>query len=133
MNRRQHTLTAWLLPLLCLRALLPTGFMPVVSEAGWQIVVCSGSAYQPSSQLPSKAVAITKNVASDSNHSNQKRQTGDGPCVFALSATSAPIPFISAADFAQSLTHSYLQTADEWLLSRPLIRAQQSRAPPFFS
>jgi hypothetical protein len=133
MNRRLHILTAWLLPLLCLRALLPVGFMPVVTESGWQIVMCSGSAYQSRGQAIGKAATTNKSDAGDSNHSNQQKQTSDGPCVFAISAATAPIPFVAATDFAPSFDRSYLRISGEWMIARPLIRAQQSRAPPQYS
>jgi hypothetical protein len=135
-HRRLHTLTAWLLPLLCLRALMPAGFMPVVTESGWQVVLCSGSAYQSTVQSAGQDDASNaSNKASASEHLNHQKQTGhenisDGSCVFAVSAASAPIPFVAATEFAHSFDIPVTRITREWLLARPLIRAQQSRAPP---
>jgi hypothetical protein len=130
MNRRQHTLIAWLLPLLCLRALLPAGFMPVLTESGWQVVLCSGSAYQSNTAQPPAGQSAAK--ASQTDHTRSPH-VSDGACLFAVSAASAPIPFVPPMELANPVDQSLIRITREQLLARPLIRAQQSRAPPSLS
>ena len=129
MNRRHlPALTAWLLPLLCLRAFLPAGFMPATTEAGLQLVLCNGGYYQTHYQtLP----------ASSAGHDGQPAAPhgAGGPCLFAMAATTTgPAPAIQAfVDIVPAVGDSTPPFHLDHSLSRPLQRAQQSRAPPAFS
>lgn len=74
-RRHLHTVIALLLPLMVLRAILPPGYMPVATDGGLRIVMCSAG-------LVTQADAGT-----GTDHS----QVSDGgSCLFAHAATFAP-------------------------------------------
>ncbi len=117
--RRRTLLIAWLLPLLCLRALLPTGFM-LSTDTGLSMVLCSGGFYKTLS-------------ASSDEQPGAPAASADTPCLFALAATTGPTPtVIATTDFVPHAVGSLPPFQLDHFLSRPLIRAQQSRAPPSF-
>ena len=75
LRRRIRAGIALLLPLMVLRALLPPGYMPVATEGGLQIVMCSAGLTQ----------------ADEGPSGKDHPQTADsGQCLFSHAATFAP-------------------------------------------
>ncbi|HEY1724440.1 MAG TPA: hypothetical protein VGF89_03380 [Steroidobacteraceae bacterium] len=103
----------WLLPLLVMRLLLPTGVMPARGDHGFALILCS---------------VEHPHAAPDSG-----RAHADAPCPFAAAATLAPPASVA-------LTPCVLWSGSELVLapapcsaSSVLTRSQQARAPPSFS
>jgi hypothetical protein len=104
----------WLLPLLVMRLLLPTGVMPARSAHGVALVLCSWQHHQS---------------APDRNHSHV-----DALCPFAAAATAAPpaapiLPVVAATRSTRAPRAGEAQCAGQ----TGAIRSQSARAPPSFS
>jgi hypothetical protein len=113
-RRRAEFWILWLLPLLVMRQLLPTGVMPARGTHGVALVLCS------SQHLRS---------APDQGHAH-----ADAPCPFAAAATGAA----PAADLNQARVDCRLSLAPLALEGQcrgltGSARSQRARAPPSFS
>lgn len=114
---RKHLLL-WLLPLLALRALVPAGFMIDTSHGAMSVIVCPGHQTQ--------------------HHSDNSGKTGGTDsasiCPFAAAAGAAPIADLPSVAMGSSLAVDRV-SASVSALDLPFgpTRAQQSRAPPFYS
>jgi hypothetical protein len=85
---RHHMLALWLgMAVLCMRMLMPAGFMPVVDAGGVSLRVCSGMAVQP---------APMAMHASAGHHDDapEHESRPDQPCGFA----GLSMPALGAAD-----------------------------------
>lgn len=104
----------WLLPLLVVRLLLPTGVMPARGEHGMALVLCS---YQHLRSAPQR----------DHSHT-------DAPCPFAAAATSAPPAALRLpAPAATLVIVAPPGAAAQWTVQSGALRSQSARGPPSFS
>jgi hypothetical protein len=133
LRRRRHRLTGLLLPALLLRALIPFGFMPVVTGGGLAIGLCPGAGL-----LPSGIAAAHPSLEAQHRHAGHSGGAPvapggahHAPCLFATSATAAfaPAVLVPAADTA-GLTLRGESTAER-VFPATILRAQSSRGPPF--
>jgi hypothetical protein len=113
-RRRAEFWMLWLLPLLVMRLLLPTGVMPARSTHGVALVLCS---FQHLRSAP------------DQGHAH-----ADAPCPFAAAATSAP----PSADLNQARVGWQSSPAPLAFEAQcrgltGTARSQCARAPPSFS
>jgi hypothetical protein len=117
---RRRWITAWLLPALCLHALIPVGFMPG-SHAGFGAVLklCDGLG-----------------LAMDMGHSQHGSTPGgqaahhEGPGAFAASALSGPPPSlpITLHHVSESVCAARAESISTAMTVLP--RAQSPRGPP---
>lgn len=115
---RPHHLLILLLPLLALRAMLPTGFMPTPAEGELRLVLCSEGL------LPQ---------ADDAAGSDHPPSTA-GECPFAQTAFQAPPPQFLVLGTAPLSARAALPPASQWLPpSTGPPRTAGARAPPALS
>jgi hypothetical protein len=113
-HRHIRLIIALLLPLMVLRAMLPTGFMPVTENGELRIVMCS----------------VGLSTGSTAADADQKLPSNAGDCVFAHAAVDAP-PLAALQIIAVS--DSYLAAASVHAASiriATILRTQSSRGPP---
>ena len=112
-RRRAEFWMLWLLPLLVMRLLLPTGVMPARSTHGFALVLCS---MQHLRSAPEQA------------HSHP-----DAPCAFAAAATPAPpaTPILPARA-ATLLTRAPPAGKAQCTGQTGAARSQSARGPPSF-
>ena len=131
-----RTIALWMLPFFALRGMVPAGYMLDVSGGKLAMALCSGIVHSPPSMGDTQRAQYQHHGQSnDSHHGGHEHQKhGDSMCPFAVAAAAvtasnvAPPPVgIDPAEFVDVAETSILIG-----LSGPL-RAQQSRAPPFFS
>lgn len=117
-RRHLHPVLALLLPLMLLRALLPPGYMPVASDEGLRIVMCSAG------------LSTQADAPAGTDHS----QTGDdGSCLFAHAATFAP-PATATCCIALGRPPSFhVPAAPQLPLSTGPPRLTAARGPPHYS
>jgi hypothetical protein len=122
-SRRNLRLTiALLLPLMVLRALLPSGYMPVAENGQLRIVLCSDGFTAPAGVQP----------ASGSGEHHLPPNAGD--CPFAHAAVNAPavvLVFTAALPVAQFLTPAGVPPHLPLTTGPP--RQHSARAPPTYS
>lgn len=118
-RRRLHLVLALLLPLLALRALLPTGYMPVTEGGELRFALCSAGLAGP---------ATDEAPAGD-----QQLPPNSDSCPFALASAMAPPPVATwHAPVLQAATGPVVPRSAP--LARPSIdRAQTPRGPPVLS
>jgi len=123
--RRAESWMLWLLPLLVLRLLLPTGVMPGQEPRGAAFVLCSTRVLQPAS--PASTAAQRDSSRSGSTHA-------EALCPFAAAATLA-----APSTWALQQRPPLLQDrVVEWPKAQCTApsgppRSQLSRAPPLLS
>ena len=104
--RRRHLklLSLWILPLLLLRALIPTGFMLSVDAGNLQLTFCP-AVTQPAKQLPEHmahhAGMHHTDAAGDESASHDE---DNAPCPFSLvaSAAASDVPYLHDSAIAPS-------------------------------
>jgi len=111
-GRLRKCLAALALIAVVARALVPVGFMPMVSHGETRIMFCHDG-------MPGHAAAA--DPASHSGHG-----TTEQPCSYATSAGAAPLP--ATIDF--SLTHAAPEAADAPVVIPALIPAPARHAAP---
>jgi hypothetical protein len=115
---RRHWIAAWLLPALCLHALIPVGFMPG-SHAGF-----------------GAALKLCDGQGMDMGHSKDGSLPGgpgahhEATCAFAASALSAPPPSVPVT--SHHVSESVCATCAESISTAMTVlpRAQSPRGPP---
>ncbi|HYM33857.1 MAG TPA: DUF2946 family protein [Steroidobacteraceae bacterium] len=126
---RKHRILWLLLPLLALRGLVPAGYMIDATEHGLSIVVCESGIY--GDLLASDA---TKHHHGHHTSDSHRSQHDHSICPFAIAATGAPAP--SAVTLATVVDVAIDRVRDTHVVIANRFgpsRAQQSRAPPYFS
>jgi len=117
-RRRFENLTAWLLPFLLLRMLLPAGIMPVAGAQGVDFSICRG------------VVALDRSFVDEDTVPATSDAHGDQSCPFGLVVAGA------AGDSAGSASLlRFVQSAGpDYALPDPVVapahRAHPPRAPP---
>jgi hypothetical protein len=136
MNRRFcKSLSLWILPLLLLRALIPTGFMLAPDAGGLSLVFCSAAT--PQSALANAAVQGEGHAGHHVGHDNDPRP-GDhasasqhnAPCPFSLAAIAAAgdVPyFVSIAAIPVDEPFEFFSAPTS---SAGPLRADPIRGPP---
>ncbi|HEY3732145.1 MAG TPA: hypothetical protein VGL28_12875 [Steroidobacteraceae bacterium] len=112
-RRRADFWLLWVLPLLVMRLLLPTGVMPARGDHGFALILC-GVQHQ--------------HAAPDSG-----RTHADTPCPFAAAATVAPPASIQLAPWAPAASSTPIIAPALGGVPTVLARSQRARAPPSFS
>ena len=128
LRRRARRLTSLLLPALLLRALIPFGFMPLLSGGAVTIGLCPGDA------LPGITAAHTGHAGEHAQHSGGTLGapvgTHHAPCLYAASAAPGFAPaMLAVAVSAPDVAVQRLPTSDAVFLPT-ILRAQSSRGPP---
>lgn len=153
MNRRfLKSLTFWIVPLLILRALVPSGYMISVGAQGLQVMFCPAVVQAPSDSAPamdhsahhaSMDHGAMHHASMDQAEGGSGTHTGshDGhdaasshvPCPFSLVASAAltDVPFVVAATGV--VAERAVQATVSQSLETRLIRADRIRGPPAFS
>lgn len=116
-HRRRERFTLLVLALLCVRTLIPAGFMAAPVEGRWELVVC-GTA------LPG--------AGGPGHHDHANHNQHDVPnCPFALSSAPAPLPaIVQLAPLRVETTESPPARHAQVVLSFEPARQHQPRAPP---
>jgi len=129
-SRRGRRLTAWLLPALLLRSLIPLGFMPMADAGRLSIRLCPGEGAMPAAMAAAHLQHLHHSGHPGAPHSGSHQ----APCLFAASATPAlacacVAPPVPLADAARCAAPEHVST-----INLPSIRRTQSpRAPPQFA
>jgi hypothetical protein len=131
--RHSHRWIAWLLPLFLLRAFIPVGFMLSWSDAGLQLVMCSGSGPM-TGQRGLTALAAPHQQSTDAHHQSGQHQhsraDGASMCPFAAAATAGALPsFAAVAAFAATVSSEALEAPYQYLPSAPVL-IDRIRGPP---
>lgn len=135
--RHSHRWIAWLLPLFLLRAFIPVGFMVSWSEAGLQLVMCSGSGPMPAQPratvLPTVLLAQHQQRADAHHQAGQhqhSRADGANMCPFAAAATAAALAsFAAVVAFAATVASEVREAPHQYLPSAPVL-IDRIRGPP---
>jgi hypothetical protein len=133
MNRkRARNWTAWLLPLLLLRSLIPLGFMPMVGAGhAFEIVLCDG--YAPvaaaSDAMPmDMSSGSAMDMHGDTGHAGAHQ--AHSTCLYGSSpALGAPLALDSSSAAPPPATAVPRRSPQLTYLAAP-IRAQTARGPP---
>lgn len=137
--RRHHLklLSLWILPLLALRALIPTGFMLSVDAGQLQLMFCPSGVVQPlGAPKAIKQQAHAEHHAGmhhggEADQASQSHTADDNaPCPFSLvaSATTCDIPYLAgAADAPRDERFEFL-SAPTFRVGP--VRADRIRGPP---
>jgi hypothetical protein len=112
-RRRAEFWLLWLIPLLVMRLLLPTGVMPARGDHGFALILCTV-------QHP--------HAAPDAG-----RAHADAPCPFAAAATVAPPASAQLAPCALTVSRALILAPAPCAARSVLARSQRARAPPSFS
>jgi len=135
LNRRRARAVHWLLPLLVLRLLLPTGVMPGVAHGAPALVLCS-------LQLDAPGVAAAAPLSDDEIHHADGTVAPDSAhdpaaqdhCPFGAAAHLAPILAPASIRCALSTVLTTVDAQTGRALAPPgPPRTQPSRAPPALS
>ncbi|PNU04231.1 hypothetical protein [Novosphingobium guangzhouense] len=120
--RHRPALAALLLAAaLCLKALVPTGYMPTASETGTVVMLCSGT-------------TMTVNIPVKGTHQDHGATTADHPCAFAplgAAMTGADFAVLALAALAFVFVAAILRRD----LALPTVAARirpPGQAPPLF-
>jgi hypothetical protein len=129
--RRRHLklLSLWIVPLLVLRALIPSGFMLSAGEGGLELTFC------PAIQV-ADAHALHAGHHDAAHHHSGHSGAGDddnAPCPFGLtaSATTCDVPHLQAAADAPA-DEPFVSLSAPTSSVGPL-RADRIRGPPVFA
>ncbi|NJO13569.1 MAG: hypothetical protein HC872_08990 [Gammaproteobacteria bacterium] len=119
-NIRTQAIT-WLLPLLLLRAFIPSGFMASWSADGLQLTMCSGTGPMPAQKrLPAVDASLHQDGSNADGHPGHSRAEGTMMCAFAAAGACAAMPSFDASTafvatvsrVSDSLRTNDLPTAD---------------------
>ena len=132
--RHSHRWIAWLLPLFLLRAFVPVGFMLSWSEAGPQLVMCSGSGPLPALQRSPAARIAQHQQRTDAHHQSGQHQhsraDGANMCPFAAATTAGALPsFAAVVAFAAIVSSEVREAPYRYLASAPVL-IDRIRGPP---
>ena len=101
--RRRHLqlLSFWILPLLLLRALIPTGFMLSVEAGSLQMTFCP-AVVQPAKQMPEHHAGMHHSDAAGDEAASHNED--NAPCPFSLvaSAAAGDVPYLHDSAIAPS-------------------------------
>lgn len=120
-RRRLHLAIALLLPLMVLRAMLPTGYMPVTENGTLRIAMCSDGLYRA-------AVSTVGDRASDPG--DHELPSGSSDCAFANAALNAPPPAATLAAVSIDSDAGAVLAHAAPTRSVALVRVQSARGPP---
>jgi hypothetical protein len=130
--RRRHLklLSFWILPLLLLRALIPTGFMLSVDAGSLQLTFCP-AVVQP--QEPSAHEHLSHHHSGAANDAATNDPAGNehgAPCPFSLVASAAPgdVPYIQ--DSASQPSDERFQFVSAPTVRVGPVRTDRIRGPP---
>jgi hypothetical protein len=134
LSSRAHRRIAWLLPLLCARLLVPTGFMVAPSSAGIGIALCPG--YAP---LPMPAAPASDHDPHAGHHAGMdhgaeesgQHSKGQSACPFALAGGTADLPVSQSAADLPRLVDAVpgFHPHPAWI--SPAVLINRIRGPPF--
>lgn len=124
----------WLLlalPALVLRALIPTGFMPVATELGLNLELCPDAAVLPPGLVAAAVHAHHHHQHFGHGVPEPASATHHAPCLFAASATLAPAPSAVLMLRPQPAGSDVSGQAPAVRTFVPsILRAQSARSPP---
>lgn len=132
--RRQHLKlwSLWILPLLALRALIPTGFMLSVDAGRLQLMFCPSGVVQPLDAPQVHAEHHTGMHHGGAADQASPAHTADdnAPCPFSLVASAAPsdIPYLAGAVGAPRDESFEFLSAPTFRVGP--VRADRIRGPP---
>jgi hypothetical protein len=135
MSRHIRQLSWLLLALLALRGLVPAGYMVDATADGLSIVVCDSGIYAAAAQLSSGQTAHRHHHHDGNGEGKESSGISDHSiCPFAIAATGASAPSLPLLETVTSVVVDRVASNQAVVtsLSGPS-RAQQSRAPPYFS
>jgi len=128
--------TAWLLPLLVLRAFIPVGFMLGSGPQGLQLMFCPGVVQAAGDHSTASAHGAGSSHANGSSHHSQHgdshEQHEHAPCPYGLVGAAASAEPIHVA-VSRATTDDPIALPSTPLLDRSPIRAEPIRGPPFSS
>jgi hypothetical protein len=118
-----HLVIALLLPLMVLRAMLPTGYMPVAENGAFRIALCSDGIYP----------TATDHSSDESTGSGHEQSSTSGSCAFANSAAGAPPPAALQSIVAIEIDAGTIPASAAPTRSASIVRVQSARGPPSIS
>ena len=142
LSSRAHRRIAWLLPLLCARLLVPTGFMVAPSSVGIGIALCPGYAPLPVSAAPAsdddhhagmEHGAHAMHGGSHDSHGTQESGTyskGQSACPLALAGGAEDFPVMQSTAVLPRLIDAIpgFQAHPDWI--SPAVFINRIRGPP---
>jgi hypothetical protein len=138
LRRSARRLTPLLLPALLLRALIPIGFMPLISSGGLTIGFCPGEGALPAA-LAAANVQLLRAHTAHHDHlvgggahgpGEPGRSAHEAPCLFAASAKPAFAPAILAVAVSAPDVAAHSAPVTDTVFLPTIHRAQSSRGPP---
>lgn len=129
--RRRHLklLSLWILPLLLMRAWIPTGFMLSVDEGSLQLVFCP-AVQAPGRQSPPEAHHAGMHHAGMADDETVSHNDDNAPCPFSLVASAAPgdVPYVP--DSASGPGDERFEFISAPTVRVGPVRADRIRGPP---
>jgi hypothetical protein len=142
LSRRAQRRVAWLLPLLCARLLVPTGFMVAPSSAGIGIALCPGYAPLPIPAAPAGEHdphagmdhgAHAMHGGSHGSHGmpeSGQHSKGQSSCPFALAGGTADLPVMQSAADLPRLVNAVPGFHPHAAWISPAVLINRIRGPP---
>ena len=135
--RRRHLklLSFWILPLLLLRALIPTGFMLSVEAGSLQLTFCP-AVVQPAQQLPEQLAYEHSSLHGGMHHVDaagdeaQSHNGDNAPCPYSLVASAAPGDVPHAHDSLVALSDERFEFISAPAVRVGPVRTDRIRGPP---
>jgi hypothetical protein len=128
LRSRRNGFALLVLPALLLRALIPVGFMPMVSAGGISIAICPGV-----TGLPAPSAMGDRGAAHAHHHGagqDPSTPAHHAPCLFAASAGGAPAPTIMELTGSAGTAVAVDAGSASRVLLPTILRTQTSRGPP---
>jgi hypothetical protein len=119
-RRRLHSAITLLLPLMVLRALLPSGYMPVVEGGALRIAMCSDGLYAADAQQK-------QGQTPDSGHN---LPSDSATCPFAHAAVNAAPPAVSPINLRIDSEVGIVHPEAVPTRTASVVRVQSARGPP---
>ena len=114
------------MPLLCLRALVPTGYMPEAGTDGWvTLQLCTTQG------LEQRRVHVDPRLAAAAPYNGEPpAHTERSDCPYAQTASAAPAAEAPGLPHFVSMAVVALAPDTAFAAARPLLRSQSARGPP---
>lgn len=135
--RRRHLklLSFWILPLLLLRALIPSGFMLAVEAGSLQLTFCP-AVVQPAQQLPEHLAHhagmhhVDAAGEESASHNDPGASEHGAPCPFSLVASAAPGDIPHLHDSAVAPSDERFEFVSAPTVRVGPVRTDRIRGPP---
>lgn len=130
-GKRTRGWTAWLLPLLLLRALIPVGFMPMVGpDHSVRLVICDSYAPLPASMMDMPMDGMDMSHPGEHTGGSPPVHQDHGGCPFGSSPALGALPTLAISPILIHHPARLLVAVPQVDFFRAPDRAQSPRGPP---